>query len=586
MGKPLDPRFDEYVEGVRSGRICVGGLVRLAVERHLADLEHGHERGLVFDDDEANFAIAFLECLCHSKGEWAGQPIRLQPWQVFLVGSLFGWWKFDAKAREKTRRFNIGFVLVAKKNGKSLLGAAIGNKCFVADGEPGAEVYAAATKRDQAKIVFGEARRMVLKSPALAKVVTVHQNNMAWEETGSKFEPLGAEAVTDEGFNLSAAICDELHLHPTREVWDLLDSSTAARRNPLIFVISTAGEAGNLDSIYHEQKDYAIKVLEGRVEDDSYFAYLATLDKKGVAGAEADDDWTDEANWLKANPNLGVSVKLDDLRRKAKKAQETPGAAASFRRRHCNEDTYTLSPWMPAEHWDRCKGDLAVGSDFDPERFRGRRCAVGCDLSSVSDLTAVVFAFPDDDGGVDVVPFAWCPRDNAIGRQRDKRVPYLDWAERGLIRLTEGDSVDYDAIRELLRRARKEWGWRVRRIAFDPTNARYLMTKLVESDGWQLLEGEGDRAIGEVYERLQTTNGMNDPIGLTEKLVLDQKLRHGGHPVLAWCVSNVICYSDTGGRRRFDKRRAREKIDLAVAAVMATYDAMHLPSGSSAGIFV
>ena len=587
----LDPRFDEYIKGVLSRQIVTGRLVQLAVERHVRDVETAADRGLFFDAEEANFAVDFIECLKQSKDPFAGQPLRLEPWQVFIVGSLSGWMIFDAKFRSSSRRFRHSFVSVAKKNGKSTLAAAMGHKLAWGDGVQGAEVYTLATKLQQARIVHEEARRMALQSPSLRKMLTIQKKNLSCEESGSKYEPLGADVVHDEGINPSAALIDELHLHETRAAWDMIDASTITRRNPLLFCITTAGDAGQTESIYHELKDYTIQVLEGTLSDERWFGFIATLDKKGVAGAEADDDWTDERLWVKANPNLGVSLQLETLREKAVRARKIPAEVASFRRRHCNQDTYSLTPWVDVARWNACpKTDWYDRLGLRPEvieAFRGRECAVGCDLSSVSDLTAMVFAFPaEQTGGIDVLPFAWCPRENAVGRQRDKRVPYLEWAEAGQLFLTEGDSVDYDALRALLRRARDDWGWVIRRIAFDPTNARYLVTKLVEEDGWRLAAGEGKVIDGEVYERLQTTAGMNDPIGLTEKLLLDKRLRHGGHQPLAWCVGNVIVWTDTGGRRRFDKKKGREKIDLAVALVMAVSDAMQLRGGAGVGMAV
>lgn len=565
----IKQKVQSYIDGALSGEIVVCRYVRLAVERHVRDLETGHERGLWFDPDEAQFAINFIQCLKHSKGEWAGQPFILEPWEAFIIWCVFGWKKTDG-----TRRFNTAFVSIARRNGKSTLGAAVGHKLFVGDNEQGAEIYSAATKRDQAKIVHTEAKRMVKASPSLDKLIEVRRDNLFWEATNSKYEPLGADADTTDGLNLSGAIVDELHAHKTRELWDVLETSTGSRRNPLIFTITTAGDAEDQESIYWELRDYSIKILEQIQPDDSWFGIIYTLDKGQGDESDGDDDWTDEKNWPKANPNLGVSVKLDDLRRKCLKAKKTPGAVANFRRKCCNQETATSTPWLDLDKWNRCGDqDWYDAGGLRPEiieQYRGRVCGVGGDLSSVSDLTALVFAFQNDEDGVDVLPFGWCPRDNAIGRQRDKRVPYVTWAEMGQLFLTEGDSVDYDALRALLVRARDDWGWDIRRIGFDPNNARYLVTKLVEEDGFS--------AEGQVYEHLQTCNFMNDPISLTEKLILDGKIRHGGHKPLAWCLSNCMIFTDSGGRRRFDKRKVREKIDLAVGMVMGVHGVLTTPA--------
>lgn len=555
-----NPKVQTYIDGVLSGDIVVCKYIRQAVERHEADLQYGAARGLFFDADEAQLAIDFIELLSHSKGEWAGHQIYLEPWQAFVLWCIFGWKKSNG-----CRRFNTAFLSVARKNGKSTMGAAIGHKLFVADGEPGAEVYTAATKRDQAKIVHEEAKRMVKSSPCLKAVIYVLRDVLSIDATNSKYVPLGADADTLDGLNPSGVIIDEIHAHKTRAVWDVMDTGTGARRNPLLLGITTAGAAGDHESIYWELKEYSIKVVDGTVTDDSWFAAIYTLD--------ADDDWTDESTWIKANPNLGVSVKLDDLQRKAIKAKEAPYSQSNFKRKHLNLETETTTPWIatdPESAWSKCGGgdyyDAKGLTQATIKRFANCPCYVGGDLSSIGDLTALSFAFPQSDASVDVIQFCWCPRNNAIGRQRDNRVPYVTWSGMGLINLTEGDSVDYDDIRHVLRNARDAWKWDIRRIAFDPSNARYLQTKIIEEDGFNQPE--------QVIDHKQTIEHMNNPIRMVEKLILDGKLRHGGHDVLRWCVSNVILYQDTGGRVRFNKKMSREKIDCAQSMVMAVGQAL------------
>ena len=541
-----------YIKGVLSGKIVVGRLVRLAVERHVRDLDEGPNRGLWFDEEEAAFAIQFIELLKHSKGEWAGDLFILEPWQAFIVWCVFGWKKEDG-----TRRFRTAFNSLGRKNGKSTLAAGIGLKLFVADNEPGAEVYTAATKREQAKIVHDEAKRMV-KASSLHKMVTILRDNMSVEATNSKYEPLGADADVTDGLNVSGCIVDEVHAHKTRALWDVLDTATGSRRNPLMFGITTAGDGSDRESIYWKLKEYAVKVLEGSVEDDSWFAFIAALDDG--------DDWSDEGVWPKANPNLGVSVKIDDLRRKCRKAKETPSDVNNFRRKHCNEDTESVTAWITAAQWDACAG----GDWYDEdglkeeirEQYRGRAGWVAGDLSSVSDLTALAVAFPsesdaDTEPTVDVFVAAWCPRANALTRSRDRRVPYSMWAERGALELTEDDSVDYDAPRAWLKNARDVWGWRIQEVAMDPWNARYLVTKLEEEDEF------------EIFEHRQGFTSMTAPCKTTERLVLARKIRHGGHPVLRWCVSNCAVRLDPAGNIKLDKEKSGEKIDVAMAMVMA-----------------
>jgi phage terminase large subunit-like protein len=276
-------------------------------------------------------AIEFFGFLRHSKGEWAGQTFALAPWQAFLVGSLFGWKRSDG-----LRRFRTAYCAVPRKNGKSTLSAGIGLYLLVADGEHGAEIYSAATSRDQARIVFDEAKRMVASSPALKRRVGSLINNLHVVATASRFMPLSSDSSTMDGLNVHGAIIDELHAHRTRNVVDVLETATGARRQPLLFEITTAGY--DRHSICFEHQDYSIKVLEGTVLDDSWFAF--------VAAADEGDDWTDRKVWRKANPNFGLSVKEDDLARKAEKAVALPGAQNAFRRMHLNEWTEQAERWI------------------------------------------------------------------------------------------------------------------------------------------------------------------------------------------------------------------------------------------------
>ncbi len=554
--KPVEiiDRVNAYIAGVKSGEIVACKWVKLAIKRHERDLKSGKRRGLFFDEAAAILGVRFIECLPQSKGRWAGKPLTLEGWQVFILWLLYGWMRKDGR-----RRFNTLFVSVARKNGKSTLAAGIALKALVCDGEEGAEVYSAATKRDQAKIVWGESRKMVLKSPSLKKLISVYRDSLVVDSTQSSYKPLGRDADTLDGLNPSCAVIDEVHAHKTRDVWDVIDSGTGARDNPLLAGITTAGD-GSPETIYAELKKHTEDVLTGTVQDDAWLGILFTLDEG--------DSWEDEEVWIKANPNLFVSVDFEKLKNAAQKAASTPGAIANFRRKRMNEDVADAGLWLPVDEdspWAACAGgNFYSRKGLRPEvieRFRGRPCYVGADLSSLHDLTAMDFAFPDADGSLDLICFAWCPRENAIGRTRDHKVPYVTWADMGLIRLTEGKSVNYDELRQQLRTARDVWGWDIKQVAFDPNNARYLLTKLAEEDGFA--------AEGQLIEHDQRCNGMNEPINATQKLILDKKLRHGGHAVLRWCVANAVLYQDTGGRSRFNKRRSREKIDLAVAMVMA-----------------
>ncbi len=583
------PPYLAYARSVVAGKTLASRLVCLACERHLRDLKEGKRRGLWFDEDAADHAIRFFSFLRHSKGEWAGAELKLEQWQQFLVASLFGWKRADG-----LRRFRIGYVEVAKKNGKSTLLAGIGLYLFVpaGDGEPGAEVYSAATKRDQAKIVWGEAKRMVEKSPALRKKVGIcggdrpgQTANLHIAETASKFEPLSSDHDTQDGLNIHGAIIDELHAHRTRDLWDILEGGGAARRQPLYIAITTAGY--DRQSICYEQHEYGRKVLEGVVEDDTYFCFIAALDgprtdrtvqaddpaHQGCCvncrerlGAEhkADchvilgDDWRNEKLWIKANPNLGVSVKLDDLRRLAKKAMETPAAQNAFRRLRLNEWTEQDSRWMDISSWEACAFPV------DADELRGRPCFGGLDLSTTRDLTAFVLFFPpeDEEEKAQVLAWFWVPEDNIIARVRKDRVPYNIWAEQGYITPTPGAVVDYDIIRETIKDVASSY--LVQEIAFDRYNATQLVTQLM-GDGLTMVPmGQGPVS-------------MSMPIKQLEKLILGKKIAHGGNPVLRWNFSNVVAVLDGKENVCFDKKRARERFDGIQALAMATGRAQIVP---------
>lgn len=538
-----------YARAVVAGDVVVSQLVKLAAERHLRDLDLGHTRGIWFDDAEARRVVAFCHGLRHSKGEWAGQSFDLEPWQAFIVGCLFGWKRDDG-----TRRFRTGYVSVARKNGKTTLAAAVGLYLAFADDEPGAEVYAAATKRDQAKICWSEAHRMVKATPALNRIVRSFVNNLHNERTASKFEPLGADADSMDGLNIHGAIVDELHAHKTRNMVDVIETATGARRQPLIVYITTAGYDRN--SVCWEFNEYAHRVLSGVFDDDSYFAF--------VAGLDDGDDWMDPAVWPKANPNLGVSVKPEKLTEECRKAKEVPGRQNAFRRLHLNEWTEQSNRWLDMTTWDASAGDT------DPDDLAGRECYAGLDLSTTQDITAFVAVFPDDDGAYDVLCRFWVPEDSIRERTRRDRVPYDVWAQQGWITPTEGNVVDYDVVQADIQTFHDQHI--VREIPYDRYNAHSVVTRLGQEGATMVPFGQGYVS-------------MSAPMREIERLVLSGKLRHGNNPVLRWMASNVAVSMDPAGNMKPDKAKSTERIDGIVALVMAIGRAMlHEPEASEPSI--
>ncbi len=511
----------------------VSRLVELARSRQARDLVELPKRGYWFDEDAVENVIWFVTQLKHTKGEWAGQPFNLQEWQaVDILAPLFGW-----KREDGTRRFRIGYVEIPRKNGKTELLAAIGDYLLLADGENGAEIYSAATKKDQAKLVFDAAKGMIEKSD-FSNYIKTYRNNISVPELGSKFEPIGADADTLDGLNPHGIIIDELHAHRSREVWDVLQTAMGSRREPLMVAITTAG-VYRPESIGWEMHDYAVKVLEGAIEDETFFAY--------ISAAEPDDDWTDPATWAAANPNLGISLKPDYIQDQCERAKASPGFVNSFLRLHLNIWTASVDRWLDIAKWNE--------GDQEPiEALDGRECYGGLDLASNQDTTALILAFPSRDGSVDLVCRFWIPEDSIVERSRKDRVPYDAWARDGWLITTPGNVTDYAFIRAEVAELRQQYN--IREIGYDRWNASQLVTELIE-DGVTMVP------IGQGFASLAA------PTMEFERLVISGNLNHAGHPVLRWQASNVSTEQDPAGNLKPSKSKSTERIDGIVAGIMA-----------------
>ncbi len=527
----------QYVDDVLAGRQVAGKWARLACERHRRDLERGLERGLHFDGQTARQAVAFFSLLKHSKGEWAGRPLHLEPWQQFLVASLFGW-----KREDGTRRFRTSYLECGRKNGKTTLASGIGLYLMLADGEPGAEIYSVATKKDQARISHSEATRMAKSSPAVRREVEIVRDNIHIVDTASKFEPLGADADTLDGLNVHGALVDEVHAHKTRAVWDAIETATGSRRQPLMVAITTAGY--DRRSLCYQQHEYSEKVLQQVIEDDSWFGIIYTLDDE--------DEWDDENVWVKPNPNLGISKKWDDMRRLAARAKEMPSQLNAFQRLHLAIWTQAETKWVPLDHWNIC------GQAVDADGLRGRTCYGGLDLSSNIDVSAFLLVFPPQADGDDYQALArfWIPEEAMIERSRRDRVPYDVWVRQGYITATPGNVIDYAWILHQIDQDAQAYD--VREVAFDRWGATKIQTELAErgGDDWLVQFGQGYVS-------------MNPPMRELERLILEHKLAHGNNPVLTWMANNLVVRTDPAGNIKPDKEKSIEKIDGMVALVMA-----------------
>lgn len=534
-----------------------GKYERLCYERHERDLELGAARGLTFDPAAGQRVVDFIERYCkHHKAEWAGRPLRLEEWQKKILRIAFGWMRSDG-----TRRFRTVYIEIPRKNGKSELTGGVGLYLLVADGEHGAEIYSVATKKDQAKIVWGAAEAMVKQSAALRKYVRAYKNNLSCERMGSKFEPLSSESKTQDGLNASAGLTDEAHAHQDRHLYDVVATSMGSRRQPINWVITTAG-VYNPETIGWELHERAIHVLDGVIEDDSFFAFIA------AAGEE--DDWEKPETWINANPNYGISVKPDYFKEQYARAASTPSFLNTFLRYHLNRWTQQRDRWIPIEKWNACARVV------DEAALEGDRCFAALDLSSKIDITSLTLCFPrplskpDAPRTYDFVFRFWCPEESIMRRSKEDRVPYDAWTRDGWIIPTPGNVVDYSfPIAELALASKR---FKIDEVAYDPWNATGTAIAL-QDKGLTLVEfGQGFKSMSEPTKEL-------------EKLVIANQIAHatprGIHPVMRWMVANVAVKRDPADNLKPDKSSAIGRIDGVVSTIMALGRALVKPDETS-----
>jgi len=464
--------------------------------------------------------LGFFETiLVHTKGEWSGIPFALLDWQRDeIIGPLFGTLNDDG-----TRQYRTAYIELPRKSGKSEMAAGVALYLLFADGEPGAEIYGAACDREQASIVFNVAAEMVKRSPVLRKRAKIvdSRKRIVVPSTGSFYRAIPADAAGSHGFNASGIIFDELHAQPNRDLWDVLSTSTGARRQPLLFAITTAGY--DRHSICWEQHDYAEKVQSGVIDDPSFFAYIRS--------APEDADWTDPAVWEACNPGLGVTVKREYLEQQARKAQETPAYENTFRRLHLNQWTRQEERWLPLEKWDAC------AEPVDAETLRGRECYAGLDLASTTDIAAFVLVFPNEDNTYDVLSHFWVPEESMAIRSRRDRVPYEVWCREGYIQATEGNVIDYATVLATIDDYAQRYD--IQELAYDRWGATQLVQQLQ------------DRGM-EVVPVGQGFASMSAPTKELLNVVLSQRLRHGGNPVLRWMADNMVVRQDPAGNIKPD----------------------------------
>jgi phage terminase large subunit-like protein len=530
-----------YARAVVDGAVPAGKWHRLTCERHLRDLDRQGTPDFpyVFNASKALRFFRFAERLKHYKGQWAGQCIKLEPWQKFITGSLFGWVHKDTGLR----RFRTAFTQVPRKNGKTLIAAIVILYVTFFDGESGAEGYFIATKRDQAKIAFADAKQLV-NSSGLKTRVSVQVGNLHRKDTVSKLEPLGADHDSTDGLNPNAVGVDELHAMKDRGMLDVMETATGARAQPVMYEITTFGD--DPVSVWGDQYDYACKILDRVLVDETFLTFSAH--------ADLDDDWTSIETAKKANPNFGISVNPEDLASKIAKAKGIPAAAAAYKQKHLNILTNATAPCLSVDGW------RAGQSKWEESDMRGQECYVGVDLASKIDLCALSFLFPPrgDRKSWRVIQRLWTPRDTVIDRAHRDRAPYAVWAEQTWLTLADGKSIDHDLVRQALLAHRKVF--KILQIGFDPWHADTPIKNLITLDGF---------SESEVIEVPQTYAGMSAGCLAIQADVLSGLIDARGCPVTAWSVSNTVSQSDGKDNLMFVKKKSRGRIDPVIAFTIA-----------------
>jgi len=520
----------QYAEDVLAGDKLSCKWVKQACKRFIDDLSSPE---FTFDSEAAERVLNFFpDFVRHVKGKLAGQPYELSDWESFILINIFGF-----KAKNGKRRFRTAYIEVARKNSKSTFCSGIALYMTAFDAEGGAEVYSAATTRDQARIVFGDAQNMIKKSAPLKRVFGVHKLNIHHMKSASKFEPLSSDAGTLDGLNVHCGILDEVHAHKNREVWDVIETATGAREQPLLLAITTAG--ANKLGVGYEQREYVTKVLGGQAVDDTYFGIIFTLDE--------DDDPFDETNWIKANPNLGRSKNLDDMQRLAKKAREMPAALNNFLTKHLNVWVNAAVAWLDMLKWDKLEERASIG------HLKTLPCYIGMDLANKLDLAAVIAAFPDGEKIHFLCKF-YLPETQIYNKSRSIGNMYDTWSKQGYLTLTEGDVIDHDYIADDIRVMLTDFD--VKAVGFDPWGSTQLAIKL---------EQEG----APMAEIPQTVKNLSEAMKEIEAKVISGTLCKDKNPAMDWMASNIVVKLDKNENYFPNKEHPDNKIDGMVALFMA-----------------
>lgn len=553
----------KYAAAVKSGRIITGLRIKQAVNRFYEWVELADQNKFFLDHEKGMQIINFFETfLKHTIGKMAGQPFILSPFQQFTLYNVFGW-------QEQTpigpkRRINNVYEKVGKKNGKTAVMAGVGLYCMSFDLEPGAQVYVGATKEEQAKICFNQAVDFIKYSPELRKIgFSVYQKEIKFARTSAFLKPLGGDSKTQDGIGAHLAIIDEYHAHPDDSVKENLESSMAARRQPIVYTITTAGV--NTTSVCKKFEESCCSILDGTLVDDHFFIMIHDLD--------LDDDWRVKQNWIKANPNLGVSIDQSFLIKEFNKAKNQPSKIPNFKTKHLNMWVDAPQIWIPSEIWRKNKASIDGYKDYD-DLFLAKAKEFGCysgnDLSTRIDLSAhFLLTEPDNDGNRYIKLYTFCPLDTIDRRSKEDRVPYRYWADAGWLTATPGNTIDYEVIKETIQKTNGKYN--VMWNEFDPWNASTLVQNLMEF------------GIENVSYFSQSIGNISAPTKQFEILTYNGKLKHNGNPILEWALSGCVVIEDPNANMKIHKGRSNsgtKRIDPIIAGIMALGGSMSIEDTS------
>lgn len=543
MTNKLHPA-EQYAQQVISEDILVCKYVTSAVQRYYNDIDNAIDKGWYFDRNAALRALKFIQNLKHTKGEFAGRKFLLEPWQQFIIWNIFGW-----KLADGTRRFRYAYIEVARKNGKTALSAGIGLYMLYADGENRPEVYSAATTIKQAKICFEDAREIVLNTD-LKRYLNVYKHSVEYPLKSGCFQALSSEDGTHDGLNPSCAIIDEYHAHRDSGMFDVIKSAFGARKQPLMFIITTAGKSRNCACYAYRRN--VINVIQSVSQDDKLFGIIYTQDSQ--------EEWDQPGKWVKSNPNLGVSFSVDYLIGEINDAKNRPEAVRNVMTKNVNLWVDAEKTWILNEMWMKCGGVTPIDS------LKGCKCWGGIDLSNVSDVTAFVLLFNENDK-FQLLPFFWIPEEKMLEKIRKENINYDLWVRDGYVKVTPGNVLDYGFVKADILKIISDFN--LQSTSYDRWNSSQIIIEL-QDEGMKLNQ------FGQGY------GSMSSPTKQFEVLVLTEKLEHFNNQVLSWMLASTLVTTDPAGNIKPDKQKSSQKIDGIVASIMALGEWMTAQADKSA----